>query len=533
MCNSNNTITNNPSIFNDVIGPVMRGPSSSHCAAALRIGRMARDLMDGKIKNVQIEFDHHGSLATTHKSQGSDMGLFAGLLGWDITDERLADSTRKIQQAGINVCIKISNFHAPHPNTYKIQLSNSEERHSLTALSTGGGAIKISEIDGAAVSINGDYYETLIYFNDDKKEVTKFLCNNFDLEEVLLHRSTNLDLLQIKSHSFLPIEILRTIEEEFNIISVKNISPVLPVLSYSTSKIPFVSCNEMLTFNKTRNLDLWQLALIYESSRGNISQEIVFQKMKEIIKIMRGSIQQGIKGTQYNDRILGNQSGFFHNGIMRNHIIESGVLNQIILYTTAMMEVKSSLGVIVAAPTAGACGVIPGTCFGAAHKLGISDDDIKRAILAAGMIGIFIAARSTFAAEVGGCQAECGAASGMAAAGLVTLFGGTLKQAINAGSIALQNTLGMICDPVANRVEVPCLGKNVLAASNALACANMALANFDPVIPLDEVIKTMDVVGRSLPSELRCTGLGGLSITPTSKRIETSLDHAINQAIIE
>jgi L-serine dehydratase len=111
----------------------------------------------------------------------------------------------------------------------------------------------------------------------------------------------------------------------------------------------------------------------------------------------------------------------------------------------------------------------------------------------------------------------------MAAAALVTLAEGTLHQAINASSMAIQNTLGMICDPVANRVEVPCLGKNVLAASNALACANMALADFDVVIPLDEVIETMDRVGKSLPMELRCTALGGLSTTKTSKLIEARL----------
>jgi L-serine dehydratase len=113
----------------------------------------------------------------------------------------------------------------------------------------------------------------------------------------------------------------------------------------------------------------------------------------------------------------------------------------------------------------------------------------------------------------------------MAATALVTLAKGTTEQAISASSMALQNILGMICDPVANRVEVPCLGKNVLAASNAVACANMALANFDPVIPLDEVIGTMDSVGKSLPSELRCTALGGLSVTKSSQEIEQQLQN--------
>ena len=155
--------------------------------------------------------------------------------------------------------------------------------------------------------------------------------------------------------------------------------------------------------------------------------------------------------------------------------------------------------------------------------MGLSPDEMTRAMLAAGMIGVFIAAHATFAAEVGGCQAECGAGSGMAAAALVTLAGGTARQAVAATSIALQNILGMICDPVANRVEVPCLGKNVMAASNALACANMALAGYSEVIPLDQVIEAMDEVGKSLPSELRCTGLGGLSVTRAAKKIEEIL----------
>jgi L-serine dehydratase len=193
------------------------------------------------------------------------------------------------------------------------------------------------------------------------------------------------------------------------------------------------------------------------------------------------------------------------------------------LYVTSLMEMKSSMGVIVAAPTAGSCGALPGAVLGAADTLGSSVEEKAKALLAAGMIGIFIAAHATFAAEVGGCQAECGAGSGMAAAALVTLAGGSARQAVDAASIALQNTLGMICDPVANRVEVPCLGKNVMAASNALACANLALAGYDPVIPFDEVIETMDSVGKSLPMELRCTALGGLSVTRTSRAIEQRL----------
>jgi L-serine dehydratase len=152
-----------------------------------------------------------------------------------------------------------------------------------------------------------------------------------------------------------------------------------------------------------------------------------------------------------------------------------------------------------------------------------AEGEIVKAMLTAGLIGVFIADQATFAAENAGCQAECGSAAGMAAAGLVHLAGGDLLQALGAASLALQNSFGMTCDPIANRVEAPCLGKNIMAAANALACANMALAGYQHLIPLDEVLQAFDKAGRSLPRELRCTALGGLSVTKTAKQIEISL----------
>jgi L-serine dehydratase len=279
----------------------------------------------------------------------------------------------------------------------------------------------------------------------------------------------------------------------------------------------------MLKYNTGKDLSLWELAVHYESARGNLSEDQVLEKMRDIVCILKKSIMLGIRGTKYADRILGYQSGQFQTLMDNQKLLDSGMLNQIILSVTALMEVKSSMGVIVASPTAGSCGGLPGACIGAAGAMGLSLEESTHAMLAAGLIGVFIAAHATFAAEVGGCQAECGAGSGMAAAALVTLAKGSTKQAVNAASMALQNLMGMICDPVANRVEVPCLGKNVMAASNALACANMAIADFDAVIPLDEVIETMDRVGKSIPVELRCTALGGLSITKTSFAIENKL----------
>lgn len=512
-----------PSIFNDVIGPVMRGPSSSHCAAALRIGRISRELMGGEIQEIIIEFDKNGALATTHASQGTDMGLFGGLLGWEATDERLVASLKAIQEAGIKFAINIVDYGAQHPNTYRLTLKNSNEKHSLTAISVGGGMIEVIEIDSHPVSIAGDYFETLIYLNSNSTEVMEFLREKVTADEIILLGNQDHHIIEVKSQNPLDEEIISELCSRYKVWSVKPISPVLPVLSRKDMRVPFITCEEMLLYNRGKDHSLWELAVDYECARGNLSPNQVIEQMKEIVRILQSSIQQGIRGTKYADRILGWQSGRFQTLADNNRLLDAGMLNQIILYVTALMEVKSSMGIIVAAPTAGACAGLPGTCIGAASAMGLSLEKTTHAMLAAGLIGVFIAAHATFAAEVGGCQAECGAGSGMAAAALVTLAGGTLHQAINASSMAIQNTLGMICDPVANRVEVPCLGKNVLAASNALACANMALADFDVVIPLDEVIETMDKVGKSIPAELRCTALGGLSITKTSKLIEARL----------
>ena len=497
------------SIFNDVIGPVMRGPSSSHCAAALRIGRLARELMDGDLSDVLVEFDRAGSLPTTHESQGSDMGLFGGLLGWAADDERLPDSARTLAEAGIAMRMETVDVGDPHPNTYRLTLRSSREQHSLIAISTGGGMMEVISLDGLPLRMDGGYHETLIWLPSGAEP-------HFDADEVLRHDLRDCVLWQIKAADFVSTRGL-------NPLSVKRLSPVLPVPSRKNIELPFRSCAEMLAQDAARRTPLWRLAVEYERARGSFSEAEVLARMTQIVRILRRSIQSGIAGTEYGDRVLGHQSGRFLELLNRGALLDGGALNRIVLYVTAMMEVKSSMGVIVAAPTAGACAALPGAVIGMAEAMQRDETQMAQAMLAAGLIGTFIATRWTFAAEVGGCQAEGGSAASMAAAALVTLAGGTRDQAVAAASMAFQSMLGLICDPIANRVEAPCLGKNVMAAANALCCANMALAGFDPLIPLDEVIDAARSVAAMMPREHRCTSLGGLAITPTSLAIEKRL----------
>jgi L-serine dehydratase len=368
----------------------------------------------------------------------------------------------------------------------------------------------------------GDINETLVYTKSPEL-AAEFLTKTISFEEINIHKGDK-NFVEIKSSRFLPDDVMAELLQLDAAIILKKIYPVLPVLTRKDLSVPFITAEEMLDYNKGKDLSLWELAVHYESARGNISHDEVFEKMRSIVTIMQNAIEIGINGTSYADRILGPQSVNFNKQIKKKTLVEGDVLNNVILFTSAMMEVKSSMGVIVAAPTAGSCGALPGAVLGTATTLKLSQDEMVKAMLAAGIIGVFIAAHATFAAEVGGCMAECGSGSGMAAAGLVVLKNGTLDQSLAAASMTLQASLGMICDMIADRVEAPCLNRNVMAASTAISCANMALADYDQVIPLDEVIETMKKVGDAIPNTLRCTGLGGLAITKTAKRIEAMLN---------
>lgn len=516
------------SIFNDVIGPVMRGPSSSHCAAALRIGRLARDLMEGEIEEVLVEFDRSGSLPTTHESQGSDMGLFGGLLGWAADDERLPNSAQALAEAGIRLRIETVDVGDPHPNTYRLTLKNTRETHRLVAISTGGGMIQVLSIDEVALAMDGGYHETLVRFQGDPDLAASLLSSTqaegFAAQEFGIFQAGESSwMMQVKATAFVPAVIVERWRAELEVLWVKHLSPVLPVASRRDLQLPFTRCSELLAHDGSLHAPFWQLAVQYERVRGNFSEDEVMAKMIEIVRILRRSIASGIAGTTYEDRVLHHQSGRFAELLNAGRLLDGGALNRIILYVTALMEVKSSMGVIVAAPTAGACAALPGAVIAMAEAMNLDEEAMARAMLAAGLVGVFIATQWTFAAEVGGCQAEGGAASSMAAAALVTLAGGSRDQAIAAASMAFQSMLGLICDPIANRVEAPCLGKNVMAASNALSCANMALAGYDPLIPLDEVIEAAKAVAERMPREHRCTSLGGLAVTPASLEIERRL----------
>jgi len=516
-----------PSIFNDVIGPVMIGPSSSHTAAAVRIGRLLRQFFKDQCRYYTVEFEPNGSLATTYSSQGSDIGLVGGLLGMDTADPGLVDALENARKSGFKISFEIACFEASHPNTYRIRTMTDGNREDiLMFVSTGGGMIILNEINGMPVNIQGDYYETLLFFEqinlpvmDKKKEAVDELVHLFDY---CFSISGGTDgLINIKSVEPIPDEIIDTLNQILKPVRIVQLNPVLPVRSGKNFIVPDITMNGVLDETKAEELQLFELALKYESARGGISTADVISMGEDILAVMRNSVNKGLSGTDYEDRILGPQASKLND--FQGTLIGGSQIKKAIAYITAIMEAKSAMHVIVAAPTAGSCAALPGTLLAVADELGLDNRAVIEGLMAAGLVGVLMAAQSTFAAEECGCQAECGFASGMTAAALVQMSGGIVKQAFDAASMALQNIMGLVCDPVANRVEVPCLGKNVLAGMNAIASANMILAGYDVVIPLDETIAALDKVGRMLPSELCCTGKAGLSTTPTSLALSEKL----------
>jgi L-serine dehydratase len=368
--------------------------------------------------------------------------------------------------------------------------------------------------------MKGDCFETLLFYRDLPEgglaEWEQMLAGHLSDAAFEIIEKDHEVLLNIKSRESLKDPLKGMTNFGKQLIWKAEVGPVMPVISHFNPDLPFTTVDGMLDLDEKEHLSLSELATRYECARTGLDAATILNKMEELVLIVRNSIEEGLKGTTYQDRILGTQSNLIIQA-EKNGVIKKSVNNSIIAFTSAIMEVKSSMGLIVAAPTAGSCGVVGGAIFGSLENLDGDMNRIVRAFLAAGITGLFIADKYTFSAEEGGCQVETGSGAAMAAAGLVELSGGTAQQAMAAASMALQNQLGLVCDPIAVRVEVPCLGKNIMAATNALNSSIMAMAGYNPLIPYDEVIDALKSVGESLPSSLCCTGLGGLAQTPTGK----------------
>jgi len=284
--------------------------------------------------------------------------------------------------------------------------------------------------------------------------------------------------------------------------------------------LTYKSINEMVDLSAKSGKKRWELVLEDQSQQCETSQEELVLKRQKNFRVMQESISEGLTlKTQSPSGLSTGWAARLKESIGQGKSIGDSGFSEVLVKALAVAQCNSQMGRIVAAPTAGSCGIIPGVLVTAMEKWQISEEKVVQSLFTAAGVGMVIANRASVSGADGGCQAECGSASAMAAATLVELLGGSPAQSMDAVAIALKNTLGLVCDPVAGLVEVPCIKRNASGAANALVAAELALAGIESIIPADEVIDTMKKVGNSMPDGLKETAKGGLAATPTARRL--------------
>ena len=279
----------------------------------------------------------------------------------------------------------------------------------------------------------------------------------------------------------------------------------------------FDSLAEAIEAAEREGISLGELALQTEAADGLRTREEIEAGLKRALDVMRSAVERGLVGDLHS--VSGLVGGDAEKMTRSKGPLAGTPFVDAIAAALAVQEVNAAMGVIVAAPTAGGAGVLPGTLLGLAKHRGSTDAELVRALATAGLVGAVVAVRASLSGAEGGCQAETGAAAGMAAAAGVELLGGTPRQAMHAVAVTMQGTLGLVCDPLGGLVEVPCVYRNATGAAMALAGIEMALAGVGFPIPADEVIDTMGEIGREMDVRYRETAGGGLAATPTGRRL--------------
>lgn len=285
------------------------------------------------------------------------------------------------------------------------------------------------------------------------------------------------------------------------------------------------SMKEIFERSARENIPFWEIVLQYDMEERQVSRQASMAKMLLTWQAIQDAADS-YTGTQRSvSGLVGGDGLKMRLYARRGESIGGEFMDEVIVQAISMAESNACMRRIVAAPTAGSCGVVPAVLLPLCEREHYTQHELLEALYVASGIGAVIAYRASISGAAGGCQAEIGTASAMVAGALVSLRGGTNEQIGHAVAMALKNLMGLVCDPVAGLVEVPCVKRNVIGAVNAISAADMALAGIESRIPVDEVIDAMGEVGRRMPVEFRETALGGLAATPTGKAVKERMPH--------
>ena len=278
----------------------------------------------------------------------------------------------------------------------------------------------------------------------------------------------------------------------------------------------------------TGNIPLWKPVIEYEKHQRNRTENDVWDRISASYLVMREAIDTGLT------QDMTSRSGMINNGAKKiresSIVVLSPEFKTLIMRSVAAKEVNSCMGRIVAAPTAGASGILPGVLATLQEIHSLSNQTIYEGMLVAAGIALIIERKASISGAVGGCQAETGTAAAMGAGAIVYCLGGSIPQVFDAVAVTIMNMLGLVCDPIAGLVEVPCVKRNASAAVIAFSSAQIALAGDSSIIPVDEVVEAMGEIGQNMDTTLKETALGGLAVTPTAKIITKKV---LNQNIFE
>ncbi len=286
----------------------------------------------------------------------------------------------------------------------------------------------------------------------------------------------------------------------------------------------YSSAADLIKTANENNIRISDVALLHEAERDEVDAQAVVQKMRTAYTVMKTNIQSGVVSTQPSiGGLIGRNAAAMNRYMQAGNTFGGPLLCRAITYALAITEENARMKRIVACPTAGASGVVPGCLIAAGEERGFLETDLIDALFNASAIGVVIANNATISGAEGGCQAEVGSASAMAASALTQMGGGSVEACVHAAAIALKNILGLVCDPVAGLVEVPCSKRNAIGVANAIAAADMALAGITSMIPFDEVVHAMKEVGCSMNRELRETAKGGVAASKTAREFVSKM----------
>lgn len=609
--------------LSDIIGPIMIGPSSSHTAGALRIALMTHDLLNAAPQ--EMRFTMYGSFAQTYRGHGTDRALVAGLLGFRTDDLRIRDSFEIARAQGIKFGFQVDKTTKPrHPNTVDIWVRDANgDELTVRGESIGGGAARLTQVDGVSVEVTGEYSAAIIY-QRDVPGVLGFVAATIgkagiNIGTSNLYRKSKggvaYNVLEVDSP--IPDSVMQQLLADDRVMRIRFI-PADAIVSNLPKDEPRFSPEEaerlfakldyqdgtaILTHAYSHNenlgqafLDREELLLAMQGKGMNVVSSYLGRAMQVMIKSVTSPLRHrtqtmgGLIGGEAHaltqltagaagagthtattpggaspdtpatvpdtpatvpdtpmtaatsqsptaasasqaptdaapatpqiaaenqvtaeNQIAAENQAAADNNVTLVHDVFDNVFSKAATYAMAVLETNASMGRIVAAPTAGSAGVLPGVIIALNEVGNFSNKQLQEALANAAAVGYIVTRNATVAGAEGGCQAEMGTASAMAASAATQLLGGSPQQCLAAAAIAITNMLGLVCDPVGGLVEEPCQKRNASAATNALVSAQLALAGIHSTAFFDETVDAMYRVGHSLPFELRETALGGIA----------------------